>query len=1014
MAVNVGTARGYLDLDTSRFTSALTRANATASTQMNKISSTFSTGLKAVGEGMTKIGGFATAGITMPIVTAVTTSVKQFAKLEQSIGGVETLFKKSAPRVIKNSKTAYKRAGIDANKYLEQVTSFSATLLQGLGGDTEKAAKYADKAIVDMSDNANKMGTDIGLIQNAYQGFAKDNYTMLDNLKLGYGGTQSEAARLINDSGVLNGKFKATAKNVKDIPFNVLIDAIHRTQERLGITGTTAKEAQETVSGSFEMMKASVLNFLQQLGNPGADMDKFAQEMIQSIGVFVDNIKRVLGTIWDNLPISPLQKKLIAAAAAFGPVMLAGGKVVSTVGNITGALGKAIPLVSQFASGFASAGAPLAEGASSMTAFGAAIGGIAAPVVAIVAVIAILVAAFVTLWKTNEDFRNKMTGIWNGIKAKFEAFGQGIVERLNALGFDFQNFAEVAGAVWKGFCDLLAPLFEGVFNQISIILGTVLDLMLGIFDIFVGLFTGNWKQAWTGVKGIFSAIWKLIAGTFESWAIAFRGVTDTILGWFGTNWKSVWTAVSKFFTNIWNGIKSFFSAVMNTIKTTATTVWTAISTFFKTIWDAIKRVFTTVVNAIKSFLSSAWNAIKTTITTVFTAIKTTVTTIWNAIKTTITNVVNAIKTTISTVFNAIKTTITTVLNAISTFIKTIWNTIKTTVTNVVDSIKSKISTVFTAIKTTITTIMNAVSSSITTIWNSIKSTVTNVVNGIKSTVSTVFNNMKSAVTTTINTLKTTITNVFNGIKSAISGAMESAKSSATTAMTNAKNGVVNVWKGIKSTFTEIGKNIIQGIIDGIKGMVDSLYDSIKKALSGLVDKAKDALGIKSPSKVFKKEVGSWIPPGIAEGVEDEMGDATKDIQKSIDENLSKVDAEVDPAVSVNDNVSNIVTSFQAAYDGLVGWFESIEERIDTSINNMREQLAALIDQGQLVVNGVETIDYIGYNGSIATKTGRQPSNVSTTDASQRTYVFYSPKAIDEIEAAKQIKKTERDIAEGFM
>ena len=225
-----------------------------------------------IGSSFQSAGKALTLGITAPVVAGITGVIKSYADLEQAVGGIETLFKGSADAVIKNSESAYTRAGVSGVNYMEQVTSFSATLLQGLGGDTEKAAQYADKAIVDMSDNANKFGTNIGDIQNAYQGFAKDNYTMLDNLKLGYGGTAGEMARLVNESGVMGDSFEATAENVKDIPFDQLIEAIHVTQVEMGVTGTTAIEASETVSGSFQSMKSAAENLVAGLGDSNADI----------------------------------------------------------------------------------------------------------------------------------------------------------------------------------------------------------------------------------------------------------------------------------------------------------------------------------------------------------------------------------------------------------------------------------------------------------------------------------------------------------------------------------------------------------------------------------------------------------------------------------------------------------------------------------------------------------------------------------------------------------------------
>lgn len=212
------------------------------------------------------------------------------AEYEQLVGGVETLFKNSAKEVQKYADNAYKTAGLSANQYMETVTSFSASLLQGLNGDTAKAAKIADMAIIDMSDNANKMGTSMEMIQNAYQGFAKDNFTMLDNLKLGYGGTASEMARLINETGVMGKAFKATAQNVKDVPFDKMLEAIHKVQTNMGITGTTAKEASETIQGSVNSMKSAWQNLLTGISNSQLDRKQLVKNFTESIKTAAKNL----------------------------------------------------------------------------------------------------------------------------------------------------------------------------------------------------------------------------------------------------------------------------------------------------------------------------------------------------------------------------------------------------------------------------------------------------------------------------------------------------------------------------------------------------------------------------------------------------------------------------------------------------------------------------------------------------------------------------------------------------
>ena len=218
-------------------------------------------------------------------------AISAYSQYEQLVGGIETLFAGAEDIVLENAQNAYKTAGISANSYMETVTGFSATLLQGLGGDTQKAASIADQALIDMADNANKMGTAMGSIQYAYQGFAKQNYTMLDNLKLGYGGSQAEMARLINDSGVLNGEIIATANNVKEIPFDKVIEAIHVIQTNLGITGTTANEAETTIEGSLNKLKASWENALVEIAQP---LDDFAQDGLTVLNDNVDEIKEAL------------------------------------------------------------------------------------------------------------------------------------------------------------------------------------------------------------------------------------------------------------------------------------------------------------------------------------------------------------------------------------------------------------------------------------------------------------------------------------------------------------------------------------------------------------------------------------------------------------------------------------------------------------------------------------------------------------------------------------------------
>ena len=258
----------------------------TSSIDLSKIGSTLKTVGNVASEVMKKVAAVTTA-VSGALTAVVGMGVKSYALYEQNIGGVETLFKDSADKVLENAQNAYKTSGLSANDYMETVTSFSASLLQSLGGDTEKAANVANMALVDMADNANKFGTDMSSIQNAYQGFAKQNYTMLDNLKLGYGGTKSEMERLLADAQKLTG-VKYDINNLSDV-----YNAIHAIQVNLDVTGTTAKEAETTISGSAASMKSAFDNFLNGSGSPEA--------LASTITVFVGNITNAITKLAPNI-----------------------------------------------------------------------------------------------------------------------------------------------------------------------------------------------------------------------------------------------------------------------------------------------------------------------------------------------------------------------------------------------------------------------------------------------------------------------------------------------------------------------------------------------------------------------------------------------------------------------------------------------------------------------------------------------------------------------------------------
>ena len=273
-----------ITVDSSEYENGLNSASEKTATFGDKMKS----GLGTVG----KLAGAGLAAAAAGVSALVKSSVESYANYEQLVGGVETLFGDSANRVMSYAENAFKTAGLSANEYMETVTSFSASLLQSLGGDTVKAADYADMAIRDMSDNANKMGTDMTAIQNAYQGFAKQNYTMLDNLKLGYGGTKTEMERLIEDAEKLDSTFKAARDENGDLAMSYadVVQAIHIVQDNMGITGTTAKEAASTIQGSANMMKSAWKNMITGIADDNADFGKLIENLTDSVATFAGNI----------------------------------------------------------------------------------------------------------------------------------------------------------------------------------------------------------------------------------------------------------------------------------------------------------------------------------------------------------------------------------------------------------------------------------------------------------------------------------------------------------------------------------------------------------------------------------------------------------------------------------------------------------------------------------------------------------------------------------------------------
>lgn len=610
-----------ITLDSSEYEKGLDNAKG----KTNGFASAIGNGLKTAA----KVGVAAVAAASAGVVALTKSAIDGYAEYEQLVGGVETLFKGSADIVQGYAENAYKTAGLSANEYMETVTSFSASLLQSLGGDTEAAAQYADVAITDMADNANKMGTSMESIQNAYQGFAKQNYTMLDNLKLGYGGTKTEMERLITDAESLDSSFTASRDSNGQLTMSYadVVDAIHIVQDNMGITGTTAKEASETISGSVSSMKSAWDNLVTGLGRDDADMDSLVTNLTDSMETAINNIapvlERALGAIGDvitklapviaeKIPgiLSSVLPSILQASMtliqAFGKFLLDNAPMLmqtaldivmmlaqGLIDNVDELVAGAVELISQFATF-------LGENASML----------------IQAAIDIIMALFDAL----TDPGNISTLIDAAIFL--------IISLAEAL---VTNIPELISRIPEIVMNLVNAFIENAPKLAEAGVELILMLVQGIFDAY---------------SALIDAVWEILGGIGDSLGEWGKSAMKIV--------KTIWNGIKAYFSTIWNGIKSVFTTALTAVKNNISSVFNGIKSFFSNIWNGIKGIFSNSLNSIKTTVTSVVNTIKNAFSTGFNAAKNTVLSVFDAIKSGITNKLEAAKSVVSNMIEKIK------------------------------------------------------------------------------------------------------------------------------------------------------------------------------------------------------------------------------------------------------------------------------------------------------------------------------------------------------------------------
>lgn len=736
---------------------------------------------------------------------------------------------------------AYKNCAANLNAAGQDVETVTS-LLEGMANQGYKGSEAgtAMAAIMrditnGMKDGAIKIGETSVAVMDA-QGNFRDLTDILTEVEAATNG-MGDAERAV----ALSSTFTADSTKGLNLILNEGMDKIAGYEEELRGASGSAEEMANIMNDNLSGDVAAMNSAFEELGLK--IYDALESKLRAGVQFITNGVIPAIEWLGGHIP------EVTIAVSGLGAVIAAmnWGTISSKIAMVKGALVK----------------------------LAAALGGVSLPAIAIIAVITAVALAFTNLWKNNEEFRNKITAIWDGIKAKFDEFGQGIVDRLNALGFEFEDITEVMKAVWDGFCEVLAPIFEGVFQQISNILNEALDILTGLFDIFAGIFTGDWDMVWQGVQEVFGAVWDFVVATFENWISTFTSLADTVLGWFGTDWETVWTNVKTFFSDTWNAISSFFSGILTGIKTFFTDTWNAIVSFFSGILSGIYSsvtgtmteihdTFTNIWDSITGFLSGAWETIKNIVAVGIMAVKEIISAafqiitlpfrfIWENCKDTVLSIWETIKSVIGEKIDAVKEKITTVTTAISNVASAAWNAISSTASSLWEGIKGTIGSKIDAAKEKVSTATSTITSVASSAWSSVSSTASSLWSTISSTVSSKISAASSAVSSATSTITSVASSAWSSVSSAASSKWESVRSTISSKLSSAQSTVSSLMSGITSTMS----SGLSSALSTVSGKFSSIYSTISSKMSA----ARDAVG-NAISALKSKFNFSWSLPHL--------------------------------------------------------------------------------------------------------------------------------------------------------
>lgn len=823
-------ADGYLNFDTKINEKGFNEG-------VSKLSGLGKSGLSIVSKAMT--GAVAAVGTAAGVI--IKSSLGVVANMEQQVGGVETLFKDSADTVIKNANRAYKTAQISANDYMSTVTSFSASLLQGLGGDTAKAAEIADMALIDMADNANKMGTNMQDIQNAYQGFAKQNYTMLDNLKLGYGGTQSEMIRLINDSGILNEKIS----DLDNVTFDQMIQAIHVIQQNLGITGTSAKEAGETIEGSVNSAKAAWENY------QGGVIT--SQELVETFGTATQNILKNLGEIVPRLGKTGLE----------------------VVGAIADEIGNSVPA----AKGFADAVGNITDKLSSMDT------GQLANLGKMSAVLIGAVPVFSLIGKSAGTFSDVLGGLGEvsgGVTAKFQKIPGGI----KSLGTSMQSGAKV----FRNIKDAILLPFEDLSPSLTKIFGKVSS---SVSSGPLGKLVNDFAEIPKGIAASFGKIGPAISGKFPK-------ITGVV--------KSIGSSISGTFMTIANGAKGFGSLLggaLNSVLPKISGFANKFIGYLGVAGDAFAPVLSKAASFVPQLLGFMNIAAVVALVAVglgllYSQFGTQIDQILLMMQTkgpeVITNFCNGIVAALPNLIAQGATMLNNLMLAITANLPAIIQggiaIVSTLITGIAQQLPTLIPTALMMIVTLVSSLLSNVGQLVDAGINLLVGLAQGVVNALPQLINkapTIIGQLATAIISNLPKILLAGIKIITILGTGLIQAVPQIISKIPSIISQVKNAFTSVDWG------SVGMNIIKGIANGLKGAAGAIVEAAKGAAESALNAAKNFLGIHSPSRVFRDQVGKMMALGMGIGFERNIPvksmstgvqRAVAGLQKSVDTVLS--------------------------------------------------------------------------------------------------------------------------------